>query len=492
MSLVTVAWLFGAVWVTATSGAPLTQFAKALGASNFQFGLLSALPFIASLLSMPASLLIDRTGARKKIFLWGLYAQRLLWFPIALVPVAMMRGWGAGAAPAAMTLLLWMMFFMHAGNAIGGTAWVSWMADLVPDRMRGKYFGRRRQWGIVAAIPAAYIAGWVIDRTSAANAYASTMTTLGWCAVVFCCAAVFGVIDIAMFQVVPEIPAKPKPHVPLRTMLTGPLKNRQFVWFGAFVAVLNFAVSFMGQFVTLYLIEKLHVTNTATQLMLLVGPMLAQLAMLPVWGRAVDRMGKKPVLAISALGLVPVGFGWCFMNVSGGGWWAVGLGYVLAAAGAGLWAGVDVANFNLVLEFSGGAGNREETGSSYVAVNSVIINIAGCLGGLGAGLIAKWLSDWHWNPRWLGLGEVTFYEVLFALSGVLRLLAVVLFLPKIEEPHARPTREALRFMTANIYNNVFNAISVPLRVVGMRPRPLQIFRQDRASSLTSVQVAESA
>ena len=49
------------------------------------------LRLIASLLSMPASLLIDRTGARKKIFLWGLYAQRLLWFPIALVPVAMMR-----------------------------------------------------------------------------------------------------------------------------------------------------------------------------------------------------------------------------------------------------------------------------------------------------------------------------------------------------------------------------------------------------------------
>src|SRR5689334_14564449 len=54
LSLVNVAWLFGAVWVTATSGAPLTQFAKGLGASNFQFGLLSALPFIASLLSMPA------------------------------------------------------------------------------------------------------------------------------------------------------------------------------------------------------------------------------------------------------------------------------------------------------------------------------------------------------------------------------------------------------------------------------------------------------
>src|SRR5262245_59496370 len=75
LGLVTLAWLFGAVWITAVSGAPITMFAKHLGASEFQFGLLSALPFIASLLSLPASLLTERTGQRKKIFLYGLYTQ---------------------------------------------------------------------------------------------------------------------------------------------------------------------------------------------------------------------------------------------------------------------------------------------------------------------------------------------------------------------------------------------------------------------------------
>src|SRR5882672_11294889 len=76
LSLVTLAWVFGSVWATATSGAPLTRFAQGLGASEFQFGLLAAMPFFASMLSMPASMLIDRTGARKGIFLWSLYTQR--------------------------------------------------------------------------------------------------------------------------------------------------------------------------------------------------------------------------------------------------------------------------------------------------------------------------------------------------------------------------------------------------------------------------------
>jgi hypothetical protein len=73
------------------------------------------------------------------------------------------------------------------------------------------------------------------------------------------------------------------------------------------------------------------------------------------------------------------------------------------------------------------------------------------------------LKDWHWNPGILGLHEMTFYEVLFALSGVMRLLAAAVFLPRLHEPNAARTVEALRMMSSNIYNNLFNAILMPLR-----------------------------
>ena len=44
MSLVILAWVFGSAWAAATGGAALTRFAQGLGASEFQFGLLAALP----------------------------------------------------------------------------------------------------------------------------------------------------------------------------------------------------------------------------------------------------------------------------------------------------------------------------------------------------------------------------------------------------------------------------------------------------------------
>jgi len=465
--LTTVAWVFGSVWLTATSGAPLTLFAKGLGASNFQIGLLAALPFVASLASLPASVLIDRTGARKLIFLSGLYLQRIMWFPIAIVPLWIIHAYGPGATSTAMGVFLVMVLIMHAGQASGGTAWVSWMADVVPERSRGKYFSRRRQWGLLSAIPTALVVGYALDHWAGGAHHGQgqpvSMQTMIWIAGIFMVAAVFGNLDIAMFHWVKPVRAAPRAHLPLHESLRRPLKNKQFLWFAGFVGTMIFAVGPIGQFVTLYLIEKVGVNNLQTQLILLVTPSVAQLIVLPVWGKVIDRYGRKPALVIASLGLVPVGLGWCLMN-SGIAW----LGYVLAVLGAALWVGVEVANFNLTLEMSGLADADDEGGSGYSAVSSVITSVAGLAGGLTWGLIAQRLKDWSWDPHVLGLAPFTFYEVLFLLSGLIRLAAVVIFLPHIHEPKARPTREALRFMTSNLYNNLFNAIVQPIRFLTNR------------------------
>jgi MFS family permease len=456
MEIITLGWFFGSVWLTATTGSPTTVFLKELNASPFQFGVVAALPFIASLLSLPASLLIERTGARKKIFLYTLYFQRLLWFPIALLPLWLVCQHGAHAAPGAMRLFLLLMFIMHAAGAAGGPAWVSWMADVVPDRLRGKYFSRRRQWGLVSAIPTALLAGWLLDRFCATS---DGLTVLRWCAILFMCAAVFGVADIHLFQYVPGVPKPPTRGLGLLRALGGPLRDRQFLWFAAFVGTLTFAVGFMQQFITLYLLDRHRVglSSGATQLIVLVVPMAAQFLALPVWGRAVDRMGKKPVLALAGLGLVPVALGWCLLGP--GNLW---LAFVLAAAHMVLWCGVEIANFNFVLEMSASERAGAAGGSAYVAVNSVIVNVAGCLGGLAAGLIAQGLKDWSWTPL-AGGKAVSFYDVLFALSGVLRLLAVAVFLPLLHEPTARSAGEALRFITAGIRCSLTGCIARLLR-----------------------------
>src|SRR5688572_25494243 len=121
LGMINVGWIFGSVWlnVLAVGGAPLTLFAAELHATPWQFGLLTAMPFLASLLSLPASLLIEHTGARKSIFLAGLYFQRALWFAVALVPLWIVSRYGFADAPRAVFWFLLLTFLMHAGNAVG-------------------------------------------------------------------------------------------------------------------------------------------------------------------------------------------------------------------------------------------------------------------------------------------------------------------------------------------------------------------------------------
>lgn len=453
LTFVTIGWLFGAVWFAVTSGAPLTVFARNLGASEFQIGLLAAMPFLAAFLSLPASLIPETTGHRKRTFMIALYSQRLLWIPIAIVPTWLAYRAG-GPTQLAVAVFLILYFIMQAGQAVGGPAWVSWMADVVPNRIRSRFFARRRQWGILTAVPATLLAGYIIDRQADAGWLALIVT----CAVIFLCVTPFGLLDIAVFQFVPH-ELKKTPVTSRRTMMLRPLRDKPFLWFSGFVGTMIFALSFMGQFLTLYLLERLKVTNTGVQLMLLAVPMAATLLFLPVWGRVVDRMGKKPAVVIGALGLVPVGLGWCFMNEG-----LIWLGYFLSAAGAVLWAGTEIANLNLVLQFGASSQKTDSGGAAYVAVNSVIINIAGCLGGLLAGGLAYTLRDWTYELGLPGLRTVTYFEVLFAISAALRLLAVVIFLPRVHEPTAKPTLVALRYMTGNIYNNAWNFLSTPLRL----------------------------
>ena len=453
----TLAWVFGSVWSTTTTGTPLTLFAQELGTSDFQFGLLTALPFLASLVCLPASLLIERTGRRKPFFLSGLYLNRALWLPLALAPLWVLQHSGA---PAATRLLLWLMLIMYTAGAFGGPAWASWMADVVPERLRGRYFARRRQWGNLSAIPIALLAGWLLDRPiGAAERHADV---LRWCSILFVGSAILGLLDISLFQPLPETPRRPRNGGELLSALRDPLRRGQFLLVSAFVAIMTFSVSLMGQFITLYLIDKVHVRDLAAQIILVVAPMVVQLIVLPAWGDATDRMGTKPVLTIAALGLIPMSFGWCWLTPNNP--W---LGYALSIAGTALWTGIDIANFSFVLEIS----ERRAGGvSAYFAVNSVMTNIAGCLGGLAAGLIAGTLGNTKWHV--IGISKpCTFYDVLFAGSGAVRIATVVILLPLIHEPSARSVGQTAMFLLRRTAVELERMIAPLFRLVGRATTP---------------------
>ena len=96
------------------------------------------------------------------------------------------------------------------------------------------------------------------------------MRVLQWCVWIFVATVFFGIMDIHLFQYIPDVRKEPQRGAKLFESFLSPLRDRQFLWFAGFVGMMTFAISFMGQFVTLYLMERVRMTNFSTQAITLV------------------------------------------------------------------------------------------------------------------------------------------------------------------------------------------------------------------------------
>ena len=76
LNIVVLSAAIGTFMFTATGGVAFTGYASSLGAGEFAFGLISALPIIAGLLQIYVSHLAVKTGKYKKMFLAGGVVQR--------------------------------------------------------------------------------------------------------------------------------------------------------------------------------------------------------------------------------------------------------------------------------------------------------------------------------------------------------------------------------------------------------------------------------
>jgi MFS family permease len=296
---------------------------------------------------------------------------------------------------------------------------MSWMADVIPARLRGRFNARRIQFGQAVGLVLSLLAGVALDWPDPAQKTLLRHIISG----MFGLAGILGMVDILLFLRVPD--PKPVHHHPtlsLRELVRQPLANPSFRVFLCYSALMTFATGFVGQFVWLYVFDEVGMSNLRANLLLITVPTLVSMGVYPFWGRLVDRFGSKPALLLAGLIVINGASSWILVTRTS---WVPGYLLVLTAVLA--WPGMELAGFNLLLRLAD-SGNRTRASSAVVAINSLAVAIAGTLSGLFGGLVAEWLGP-HWRVTVLGW-PVTFHGVLFLASGVLRALALlcVLFL----------------------------------------------------------------
>lgn len=262
---------------------------------------ISAVPSIATgFLLLWAAKITDQLRARKRIIVACAAAQTLTWVIFAI------------AVFLPFTLAYWIMlvtFVVHVGlGSFLGPAWQSLMGDLVPPNRRGRYFGLRNGFSVVAQTAAFFAAGWWLTFSE------DTLTLFGISGRTLGFFAIFAVAGVARLSSTYYLTKLYEPeYCPSRGdtfSLLDFIRRAPRAHFGRFVLysmMVNFAFGLNGPFYGWYLLDQLGYSPGTWALITTAGLIAGALAQ-PWWGRLIDRMGSKYVLAIggNAIIFIPV------------------------------------------------------------------------------------------------------------------------------------------------------------------------------------------
>ena len=405
---------FAQVFLNWTSGSVIVGYLLALGASPTHIGLVASVPFLAQVASPFAAVLAERFGRRRLIAAILSTLGKFVWVLAAFLP---RLGLPDVLEPTVLVALVLLGSVFQASTA---TVWTAWMGDVVPDKLRGRYFGLRT--GVVGVVGTAanLAAGAFLDRVGAPLNFQTVILA----------AAVLGVIGVGLYFFHHDPPVQVTRSRP-RDLFAAPLRDQNFRRFLQFGMYWHFVVLIGAPFVIPYFLEVLGMSFTQIAIWMALAASTG-LATTILWGRVADRVGNKAVLAVGTfLAGVALPGTWILAGATGHVW----IIYVSAVFDAIAWGAIGPAIFNLALVTAPRQGRV-----SFIAIYSLVTGIAGFLGGVVSGPLLVWFQGMGGVSAPGGWGG---YYLLFAVTGIGRATAW-LWLRRVDEPRAWRTRDMLK------------------------------------------------
>jgi MFS family permease len=153
---------FASIFDNIVKGVLISNFLLDLGAGAFEIGLLASVPMLAHFLQPLGAYLSEKTTSRHAYCLWIYSVARLLWL-LPAVGILLLTNHRLTEVS-----LIWLtMGVLTVSNileAVGCASWMSWMAVLVPEKLRGRYFGLRRSLSSFIALLTLPAGGWLVSQ----------------------------------------------------------------------------------------------------------------------------------------------------------------------------------------------------------------------------------------------------------------------------------------------------------------------------------------
>ncbi|NJK51332.1 MFS transporter [Candidatus Gracilibacteria bacterium] len=394
--------IFSTIFSCVTADVLLSNFLLDLGATNIEIGFLAAIPMLANFIQPIGAYLADRANSRCWYSLQVFAPSRLLWLILVLGVVGFEIRFFEPHQLIEVTLFI--ALATHLCGALGSSSWVSWMAVLVPQRLRGRYFGLRNSAANLTNFLCVPLLGMLVSHWQGG--------TIQGYALVLMLAVLAGLVSLSfqlfMVDVNPKAATDTIPSLELVDLakpstFSNLLKDTNFLKYLFYYGLWMFAVNLSFPFFNVYLLKDLGLDIS---LVTFYNSLTAgvNVLMLVFWGKLADRVGNRLMLIsigtiVALIPLLWLGIGIDTLSI----WLWLPLLYAFSGS---TWAAIDLCSNNLQMAIS-----PHSNSSSYFAIAAAVSGLGGALGTTTGGFLAHYAF----------LGGIS---GLFVLSTFLRLLAL--------------------------------------------------------------------
>lgn len=408
----------------------ISPFAIAINSPDYMIGLLSSIPGLLGPVSEWRSSRFIGKYSRKEIVLKSVLLEIFTWIPLILIALLFYKGFITSFLP--IILLIFFCLYVITANA-GSPAWFSWIGDLVDEDKRGVWFGKRTAIFGVVSIISAIVSAFLLDFLKTKN-----LTIFGFIAL-FLIAIISRIISRYYLakHYEPKIKIEKENYFSFFQFIKkSPYNN--FGRFAIFRALLNGATAIAGPFFVLYMIKDLHF-NYLTMIIVQVSATFFTFVFINQWGKFSDKYGNYETLKLTIIFIIMTPVLWI---ISPNPIYLILIPQLISGIG---WGGFNLAASNYIFDCV--TPQKRGLALSYA---DLLHGIGIFIGGLIGTILISTLT----------ISFMNIFLFVFIISGICRLAAGLMMLPKIKE-----VKNKRKFRGSLILKNLISeTIRFPLEI----------------------------
>jgi MFS family permease len=308
-------------------------------------------------------------------------------------------------------LIILLYFFSVFSSSFGGPGWLSWMNDIVPEKLRGQFWGFRNRILGFSQFGAIAFAGIFLFYMKNNN------TEIPAYIILFIMGFLFRVSSIYPLnkQYAPPMNVPKKENLFKFKIFLTKLIPTNFGRFSLFCFFMTFTVNFMGPLIPVFIFKDLGYNYIQYTVVMMIASIFSFLFM-TYWGPLTDKYGNQRILFITALVLPLFPLGWIFFR-------NFYLLCIMQMLSGFVWAGFNLSSVNYIFDAV-----RKENISKIMAYFNSLNNLFAFFGAISGGLLASLIDVLKINYTFFNK-----FVIVFFISTILRIVVLIIFRDKFKE-----------------------------------------------------------